>query len=413
MTYSPLLLVASIALCSIATLADADEPTTPVDPAVMKLQAQTAELKAETDLLIQQNALLTAKYGAPASSPTGSITNPEKFSAMGQWTLSAATRETGEQIADWYSRLGDAKGSCGDSERLLITSEQDRRAGVANAELIDEKLKALTSLLKVPVQTAPAAGASRRAFGVPAVAAAVSGTVGALDSLVALMRSDYTFADSAATADDLALRLEVASAMAHLAKPIRADVQGLMTSLSSGSYLLTDYADFDDARRSASDAYFDAIAPLKTDVEKARFAARKALLDAAASFDTALATPVNGQLPIISAALSADVSGAGKCVLYVKFSAYSASLVTRKRLLSKNDQVTAIAGGAAHAAVFDPDGTLQSARSFRIDERVGGKLSDVVESAEELRGTQRDYRSLSQAVNAPPVESPSDSQRSQ
>ena len=144
------------------------------------------------------------------------------------------------------------------------------------------------------------------------------------------------------------------------------------------------YDTFDTERQRAQSRYAKAFAAAKTDAEKAALAGVKALLDGAAALDSALTTPASGQVPLVSIALAVPVVASNACVVYAKYASYSASLVTKKRLMSRNDSIVAIAGGTVNYAVFDSTGAMLGADTWAVDERIGGSLKDMVGSAKPL-----------------------------
>ncbi len=377
-----------LAMAIVHPLATHAQDTPPTDPRVAELTAETARLKAENDLLTQKDALIKAQYGAPATAPTGSITNPEKFTAMGQWTLAAATAELAGKAVDVWSGDGTPKQRCSDpATAVLITSSPDRQAQHVAADLIRQRLDQFTSALD-GIAAQPR-HARALAFGIAGAGAIVQGVVGTLDSLVGLFRADYTIGDLAVTSDDFTLRLAVASKL-QVTCPGVAVVVDQLSAPSSASYpLITgEYARFSNAWSAARGAYAKEMAAAKNDAERARFADAGALLEAASAFDAALTTPVDGAVPLVNAAMVLADDDRPHWVLFVKFGTYSSSMITRKHLLSRNDVVTAVAGGQGQVVLFDTEGRLVTTRLFRIDKRVGGKLSEIVDSAVPLAARQ-------------------------
>jgi hypothetical protein len=375
------------------SVACADDGTI-TDANTLALQADTARLKAQADLIAQQTALMTAKFGAPATAPTGSITSPEKLSAIGQWTLAAATHDAASAVTRWVKVLAadpQVDACFTQSQKIFITSTQDRRAGAAAARFIDDRLRAFADELSAPIDTLSGASAGLKNFALPAVLAAISGAVGTADSLTGLFRSDYTIGDLSVTGDDTTLRMDVASELGDTFKGVQTTIESIAGPTDAGYPMLSDYQAFDTARQNAAAEYARTIAPLKTDAEKAKYADRKALLDSAGAFDAALTTPANGQTPLVAAAIALEASGIDHCVVYVKFGTYSSSVVTRKRLLSRNDAVTVVAGGIVQAAFFDLSGELRGVRLIDIDKRVTGYLTDIVSNATKLTVIQRTY----------------------
>lgn len=365
---------AFFALSLLAAASAAADP--PADPEVARLNAEAARLTAETALLTAQTANAAAKYGPVPAGKEGTITNPEKFLAMGQWTLSAATAEVAQNVLTQLPGLSACPGD------LFVTSTEDRRAAAIGARTIGRKLESFTEVLE---EKDASVRTSRLAL-LPALNA-VRGVVGSLDSLVGLFRADYAFADAGATASDSSLRLAVAHALeTRGSRPpgARVFVDGFAepaVDRKSVPALMSQYERFDTARRAATVRYLRDTAAAKTDAEKAKLAADKAILDAANAFDTALTTPVGGQVPLVGAALADIDLEVGTCVVYVKFGSYASSLVTRKKLLSRNDEVVALAGGSVQIALFDDKGAPLDYAVMKVDKRHGAKLSDLVASA--------------------------------
>jgi hypothetical protein len=401
------LTTACILLVLSGSAACADDGTV-TDATTLALQANAARLKAQADLYAQQTALMTAKFGAPATPPSGSITNPEKLSAIGQWTLAAATHDAAGAVVDWVRSIASdpqVDACLNTGQMIFVTSTQDRRAGAATAQFIDNRLQAFTDELNTPVDTVSGASASVKNFALPAVLAAISGVAGTADSLAGLFRSDYTIGDLSVTADDTTLRMDVAAELHSRFPTMQPTVDALAGPTDAGYPMLSDYQAFDTARQDAATEYARKIAPLKTDTEKAKYADRKALLDAASAFDTALTTPANGQTPLVAAAIALESSGVDHCVVYVKFGTYNSSLVTRKRLLSRNDAITVVAGGIVQAAFFDLSGELRAVNLIDIDKRVAGHLTDIVGNATPLEALQRTYKRTKTASQPPPTTS--------
>lgn len=352
--------------------------TAPVDPEVARLDRETARLEAETRMLNAKAANMTARFGAAATAKEGSIGSPEKLSAMGHWTLteatSAVTREITGKVTD------SLKLHCSGAD-ILVTSTEDRRSGAANAEIVKGRLSAFIDSLDAALVKKDNKARMVQLTSVNAIA----GLVGTMDSLVGLLRADYAIAELEPTPNDMSLQIKVAGALAEkLQSPVRVD--GL-AGPGRGNALLDRYAEFSTARREAQERYAVAFAEAGDDTGKiAKLAGVETLLAATAELDTALTQPVAGQVPLVQLALADESSGGGSCVVFVKFAAYSASIVTRKRLLSRNDGVAAIAGGSVQMALFDGKGKLLMVDVIPIDERIGGKLSEIVDSAVPLGG---------------------------
>lgn len=361
----------------LAGVAHADTSPTP-DPEVARMNAEAARLAAETALLNAQTANSAARFGAPATGLEGTITNPDKFSAMAHWTLSAATNSAVENLS---TPIVSKLSSCGSNE-VFVTSTEDRRGATFTAEILDNRLVAFTKQLEaaLPDGVAPS-GKERMAF--LAQAAAVRGLVGTVDSLIGLFRTNYTFSDLASTANDVSLRIALARELMTKLGGRRVVVDGL-ASPAATSGLMATYDGFDTERQRAQNRYAKAFAAAKTDAERAALAGVKALLDGAAALDSALTTPANGQVPLVGIAIAVPIVDSKACVVYARYGSYSASLVTRKRLMSKNDSVVAIAGGTVNYAVFDSTGVMIAADTLAVDERIGGELSDIVDSAKPL-----------------------------
>jgi len=350
------------------------EEAPPVDPNVARLNADTARLQAETALLTAQAANATARFGAAATVKEGTITNPGNFSAMGHWTLSAATDSATTKITGEIAQ--SLKDSCAGVD-ILVTSVEDRRASAVHASIVGERLDGFTRELEKALSAAEPPGV-RRMEGLAAVSS-IRGLVGTIDSLVGLLRADYAFADLAAAANDMSLRIEVAEALnASLSQRVLID--GL-ASPGRTNALISKHITFSNARQGAQGRYVVAFANAGSDAEKAKLAGVKALLDAAATLDSVLTTPASGQVPLVQLALASESSGKDICAVYVKFASYSASIVTRKRLLSRNDTVAAIAGGSVQLAVFDKMGHMLLADVISVDERISGKLSEIMDNA--------------------------------
>jgi len=351
--------------------------TAPVDPEVARLDRETARLEAETRMLNAKAANMTARFGAAATAKEGSIGSPEKLSAMGHWTLteatSAVTREITGKVTD------SLKLHCSGAD-ILVTSVEDRRSGAANATIVKDRLAAFIRSLNAALDKDD----QRAMMGQLTSVNAIAGLVGTMDSLVGLLRADYAIADLDAAPNNMSLQIKVAGALAEkLQSPVWID--GL-AGPGRANALIDLYTEFSTARRGAQARYADAFAKAKSDAEKAALAGVNTLLAAAAELDTALTQPVAGQVPLVQLALADESSGGGSCVVFVKFAAYSASIVTRKRLLSRNDGVAAIAGGSVQMAAFDRTGKLLMVDVIPIDERIGGKLSEIVDSAVPLGG---------------------------
>ena len=361
----------------------------PVDPELAQMQAETARLTQQVQLLTQESALAKARFGAAPTAPAGTIATPEKFVALGYWTAGAASRRLAQQAVA-FLQSADKKCVFGKDIPLLITSVADRRTVEAAASLLNSRLISFTKELNRVSAGGGGGARASRAFAIAPVAAAISGTVGTLESLVSLFRSDYSISEVPVTLDKMALRLEVAEALQAAewdGKDMAITVDGLQGARSDTPALLASYSVFDAARISAGARYAAATHGLTGDALKP-FVDEKAILDAAAAFDQKLTTPVDGSIPLVNAALQFELSGKNQCVLYVDIPSYGTSIMTRKRLLSKNDSVTAVAGGMAQLVLFDEKGAMVKMKSFRIDQRVGGKLSDVLKTAGKLSELQ-------------------------
>jgi hypothetical protein len=359
---------------SLALVANADEPEKP-DPEVARLNAEAARLTAETALLAAQSASAAARFGAAATPIEGTITGADKFSAMSHWTLSAATTAVAEHAS---TALLEKVIACGSGD-VLVTSSEDRRAAALTAKILENRLTAFTGQLKDALAAASPLAPKSRMLALTQTAA-VKGLVGTIDSLVGMFRTNYTFTDLDVAANDLALRIELSRELSKKLNNRPIVVDGL-ASPASTSGLIATYDRFDSERQLAQQRYAKAFAAAKNDAEKTALAGVKSLLEGAAALDTALTTPAGGQVPIVSIALAVPIANSKACVVYVKFGAYSASLVTRKKLMSRNDSVVAIAGGAVNYALFDTNGVMTAADTLSLDERIGGKLSDIVRSA--------------------------------
>lgn len=358
--------------------------TAPVDPEVARLNAEKARLEAETEMLKAKAANMAARFGVAATAKEGSIESPENLSAMGHWTLSAATSAVAGKIT---GKVTDSlKLNCSGVD-VLVTSTEDRRSGAANAEIVKGRLSAFIRSLNAALDK----DNQRAMLGQLTSVNAIAGLVGTMDSLVGLLRADYAIADLDATANNMSLQIKVAGALAEkLQSPVRVD--GL-AGPGRANALIALYTEFSTARRGAQARYADAFAKAESEAEKAKSDAGKAalagvktLLDATAELDSALTKPVAGQVPLVQLALADESSGSDACVVYVKFASYSASIVTRKRLLSRNDGVAAVAGGSVQMAAFDRKGKLLMVDVIPVDERIGGKLSEIVDSAVPLGG---------------------------
>ena len=351
--------------------------TAPVDPEVARLNAEKARLEAETEMLKAKAANMAARFGVAATAKEGSIESPENLSAMGHWTLSAATSAVAGKIT---GKVTDSlKLNCSGVD-VLVTSTEDRRSGAANAEIVKGRLSAFIDSLNAALEKK---GNKARMVQLTSVNA-IAGLVGTMDSLVGLLRADYAIADLDATANNMSLQIKVAGALAEkLQSPVRVD--GL-AGPGRANALMDLYTKFSTARQAAQARYADAFAKAKSDAGKAALAGVKTLLDATAELDSALTKPVAGQVPLVQLALADESSGSDACVVYVKFASYSASIVTRKRLLSRNDGVAAVAGGSVQMAAFDRKGKLLMVDVIPINERIGGKLSEIVDSAVPLEG---------------------------
>lgn len=356
--------------------------TTPVDPEVARLNLEKARLEAETEMLKAKAANMAARFGVAATAKEGNIESPENLSAMGHWTLSAATSTVTREIT---GKITDAlKRNCSGVD-VLVTSTEDRRSRAANAEIVKGRLSAFIDSLNDALEKEDDRARMVQLTSIDAIA----GLVGTMDSLVGLLRADYAIADLEATANDMSLQIKVAGALAEkLQSPVWID--GL-AGPGRANALIDLYTEFSNARRGAQARYADAFAAAGKDAGKiAALAGVNTLLEAAAELDSALTQPVGGQVPLVQLALADESSGSGACVVYVKFASYSASIVTRKRLLSRNDGVAAIAGGSVQMALFDGKGKLLMVDVIPIDERIGGKLSEIVDSAVLLGGGVED-----------------------
>src|SRR5690349_17974366 len=185
------------------------------DPAVTAMNAEAARLAADTALRTARAANIAARYGAAPDAPDGTITGPEKLTALPHWVLSETLSTTARTIkADLKEQLVSKCGYPGEKvenpklNTILVTSTADTRAATAAARLIESQLKRFTKELGGGTQ----AGGDVEEYALPLtdVAGAIKGVVGTLESLVGLFRADYTIADSTPTVDNLMLRLAVA-----------------------------------------------------------------------------------------------------------------------------------------------------------------------------------------------------------
>lgn len=334
-------LAATMALASPCAWCQATAP----DPQVAADTAATARLNAETARINAENTNIAAKYGAPATAPTGTITNPDKFGALTQWAHAKALDDlSNTTLSGVRAALGQG-GAC-QGHAVFVTSVADGRPASAVASSIKDQLERLTSALKEP-RRGPTIESLTGAT------AAIRGVVGTLDSLVGLFRADYTIVDLATSADELALRIKIASRLAPTVGWPNVRVDGLSRAPVDSLPLMVTYRAFDTARA-------DAASRNKSAKDPARKAELAAILATAEAFDKAITTQptaAGGQSPLVAAALALNNPPPSACVLFVTYS-ISASAITRKRLLSRNDHVTAAIGGLLKLALFSENGTL-------------------------------------------------------
>lgn len=340
------------------------------DPELVRLGREKALAEAESAALKAQLAAIEARFGVAATAMQGTIGSPEKFSALGQWTLARATASAAQAVFDAVKpKLAE---QCKDGT-ILVTSAEDRRAAALQAEVVGKWLDSFAERL---AEAQPKNDVAM--FAVTGSAAAIRGLVGTADSLVALLRADYAFADLGIQASDVALRLAVANLLLEQGASPEVRIDGV-ASPGAEPALLGRYQKFFDVWKAAQSVYAAA-----SEEQQKKLTRLKALLDAAAAFDTELLKPVAGQVPLVQLALAAENSGRGQCVVFVKFGPYSASVMTRKQLLSRNDELTAIAGGVVQYALFDSTGRLLQAKLLPLDERLSAKLSRIAGSADKI-----------------------------
>lgn len=362
-----------LVLASFATRAD--DPPTPVDPRLAELEAQVALLTAKATIAEKQGLLLNARFGTPATAPAGSVDGQEHFAAFGQWALSSIYDDLGGKAAEI---VAPHKAKC--SAGYLITSTADRSQTLLAAKLIHSKLGAYTADLDKLLPAAIPAGAPLAAA--PAVIAAVAGLFGSADKLVGLFRSDYKLTSVTAEPNTLAARVVVASALADkLGASTDIIVEGL-DQRSDERDLVVSYRAFSDSLRRADRRYAMALAAAQSDDEKAKLAYHKSVLDSAHTFDGALTTLDAGVVPLM--ALSAALESTRRCVCFVDFAGLGSVLITRKRLLSRNDNLVAISGGTALLVLFDGSGNTLARNRLRVDKRLTGRLSKFVDTATEV-----------------------------
>jgi hypothetical protein len=386
MSLAAALLATQVSTSAVAT----DAPT---DPVVAALDTKLDILNDKVSLAQQENELLKSKFGAPAAAPTGAINAPEKFGAIAQW---AAHELYGDAATQASSFAGDSIKSLA-CPGVFVTSTPDKRATIAAAQLIADKLDSLTVELN-KIATPPPGGNPR--FAIAAAALALTGIIGSLDSIVGLFRADYSIADIPSSLDDLSARVAVGSKLGS-GKPAGFIIVEGMDQRTEPSALLAKYKSFDTARSSAQAKYAAEAASAKSDAEKATAAEHKALLDAAAAYDIALTTPAAGVTPITAASVTYEIVNKKLCVMYVKVVGFATTAITRKRLLSRNDDLTIVSGANLQFVLFDEMGAFVKADLFKFDWRVGARLGDVIKSATPMTPAKDASNDASAAVPRP------------
>jgi hypothetical protein len=334
------------------------------DPQVAADNAATARLNAETARINAENTNVAAKYGTPATAPTGTITNPDKFSALTQWAHAQALGELGETAFTNVSKPFEQGGKCF-GKSVFVTSVADGRPAAVVASSIKDQLEKFTAALKEPKR-----GPSIESL--TTGVAAIRGAIGTLDSLVGLFRADYTIADMATTSDDLALRMKVGKRLADTLGWPRVRIDGLSRAPVTTLPLMTAYGNFDTARA-------DATTRNKSEKDPARKAELAAIIAAADAFDKAITTQpttAGGQSPLVAAALALDNPQPTSCVLFVTYS-IATSAITRKRLLSRNDHVTAAMGGLLKLVLFDDTGAFVVADVITLKSKLSQDLKEL------------------------------------
>jgi hypothetical protein len=374
-----------------------DAPSTGTSPDVDALKNKTALVNAQTDLIKAQSELIAAKYGAAPKISDGTISNPEKFVALGQWALGAATNDVAEQAAAMFCDDGNlckmkvckqhSEKECESNRKnILITSTADRRTPYLLAKIIDLRLNKLTDRLNDAMDIMRTnEGRGNKEHSLANGINIAEGIVGSLDSLIGLFRSDYAFSDLDVHASSFTLGLAVAAKIKERCEVCKIEVEGLggpskedLKLQDSG--LIADYNRFVETL-AATEKAFSKTRPNEKDSsdKKEKYAEIKEVIDEANKFDIALTTPVSGHVPLVKAATA--LQNDHTMVLYANFGSYNSSAITRKRLLSFNDEITAVAGGQGEIAVFDKNYTLLGIRVYTIDARVGGRLSQIVDGS--------------------------------
>jgi hypothetical protein len=149
-------------------------------------------------------------------------------------------------------------------------------------------------------------------------------------------------------------------------------VDGLNPGPGEALPMMVAYRGFDAARR-------DAINRNKTEKDVAKKAQLAAIIAEADEFDkaiTAQPTISGGQSPLIAAALALENPPATACVLFATYS-IATSAITRKKLFSRNDHVTAVMGGFLKLAVFDSGGALVTADVIPIKSKLSQDLKSL------------------------------------
>lgn len=331
---------------------------TSTDPQVARDNAEAARLAAETALLNAQTANIKAKYGEPVKAPEGTISGQDKFGALAEWTHTSAINALGAGASDSLTTLLSGT-ECG-GKPLYITSTADGRPARVVAKSIESQLKGMTSALKAETRAASSESVLN-------TGAMIKGTIGVLDSLVGLFRSDYSIVGLSTSADELALRFKIAELIAAADiknakqanteyKSRTVDIDGLSRAPSGELSLMVVYREFDTALREAKERN-------KAQKDAKEKAALAATITSAEAFDkiisTQPATP-NGQSPLVAASIALEAPSSKSCVLFATYS-ISTSTITRKRLLSRNDRIMTASGGQLKIALFSPDGTLLKA----------------------------------------------------
>lgn len=367
MRYLCALLFAGAAM---SAAAQAQAPAT-TDPRLLQLEAEVALLTAKAAIAEKKAAIAGARFGEPATAPAGTISGQENFAAFGQWAL-----------ADVYGKIGDQArtlavygSKC--PRGFLVTKTGDRSERLIAAGIVKKKIDEYTILLASIQPPAPPAAAPVPAAALPAAVMAISGLLGSADKLVGLFRSDYTISAAGADVDELA---PVVAAATGLRAATGADVivEGL-DQRSSGGELVRSYQGFFKALQDAHRRYARALSAATTADDKAKLAGDGALLDAADAFDTALTVSDAGTVPLVGLALAFESTQ--RCTLVVHVAGLKTSLITRKRLLSRNDELIAVSGGTIALVLFNADGGLLDTQRLTIDRRIAGRLDKIVKTA--------------------------------